>query len=429
MEHVIIPTGLAAGAAALAYPKAIQSFRPRADVNDPAKVLADLQKAFADFKAENDANIRAKADVVANEKVERVNAEIGKLQAAIDEMNKRLAAARLGGRAGGRELTPEQAEYTEAFHAFFRTGAGGDELKAKAVKAQLTRQSDPDGGYVVSPEIEQTIDRVLGTVSAMRMLATVRTTGAGVYKKRVGLGGAGSGWVGENEARAETSTPRMAQLDFEAMTLYAEPEATEEMLEDADFDPAAWLADEVNIDFAEKEGLAHISGTGVKQPRGILAYDTVDDATWSWGKLGYKASGSAADVADPDKLIDLTQALKQGFRNNASWLMNRVVEGKVRKFKDQNGQYLWQPSLQADKPRTLLGYPVYDDDNMPDVGAGAFPIAFGDFRRAYLILDRRGVRVLRNPYKNPGFVSFYTTKRTGGGVQHFQALKLLKCST
>ena len=337
----------------------------------------------------------------------------------------KIAAAAVGG-GGDANDTPDRRAYSAAFNAFFRRGAGEQDLKALAVKAQLTRQSDPDGGYVVSPEVEQAIDRILGTSSAMRQLATVRPTGASTYKKRVGVGGAKSGWVGENEQRQETGTPQLAMLEFPAMTLYAEPEATEEMLEDADFDIAAWLSDEVEIEFAEQEGLAHITGNGDKKPRGLLSYDTVEDGAWGWGKLGYKISGAAADLTSMDPLIDLTTALKQGFRPNASWLMNRFTEGKIRKLKDGQGRYQWEPSTQVGKPATLLGYPVYTDDNMPDVGAGAFPIAYGDFRRGYLILDRRGIRVLRNPYKVSGFVTFYTTKRTGGGVQNFQAMKLLK---
>lgn len=411
-----------------AAPRAIQSFNPRADANDPAKVLADLQKAWADFQSGNDERIKSKADVVAEEKVGKINTTISDLQKAVDELNAKVAAANLNGGGGDGRDTPDRRAYSAAFANFFRSGDGDRDLKALAIKAQLTRQSDPDGGYVVSPEIEQAIDRVLGTSSAMRQLATVRSTGASVYKKRVGLGGATSGWVGENETRTGTGTPRIAELEFPAMTLYAEPEATEEMLEDADFDIAAWLADEVNIEFMEAEGEAFAIGDGNKKPRGVFNYSTVEDASWEWGKLGFKVSGHATTIPSADPLIDLTTSLKQGFRPNASWLMNRLTEGSVRKLKNLEGDYIWQPSIQIGKPATLLGYGVTTDDNVADVGAGALPVAFGDFRRGYLILDRRGVRILRNPFKNSGFVTFYTTKRVGGGVQHFQAIKLLKVS-
>lgn len=416
-----------------AMPRAIVGGQVRADVSNPAEMFAQLQRAFDTFKAENDKRLgdieKGRGDPLQAEKVDKISTDLGALQAALDEINRRLTAQALaGGAGGGRVMTAEQADYTEKFHAFFRRGAGEAELKALAVKAQLSRLSDPDGGYVVSPEIEQTIDRVLGTVSTMRMLATVRPTGAANYKKRVGLGGAGAGWVGEEETRNETSTPRMAQLEFPSHTLYAEPEATEEMLEDADFDIAAWLADEVNITFEEQEGAAHWTGNGVKRPRGLLDYDTVEDDNWAWGKIGFRASGHATTIPNADACVNLTESLKQGFRQNASWVANRKTWTVLRTLKDGEGRYLWQPSLQLGKPSSFLGYADYADDNLPDVGAGAFPVAFGDFKRGYLILDRRGVRVLRNPFKTSGFVTFYTTKRTGGGVQHFQAMKLLKIS-
>jgi len=418
----------ASALAAAEPPRALVGYGVRAEP-DPAKAVAEMNKAFAEFKAANDQrlkDIEAKgaADTLTNEKVEKINSAMTEMQASIDEVNKRIQAARLGG--GGGEDTPERQAYATAFNSFFRSGAGQDELKALAIKAQLTRQSDPDGGYVVTPEIDKAIDRVLSTTSAMRQLATVRPTGAATYKKRVGVGGAGAGWVGENEARSETATPQIYELEFPAHTLYANPEATEEMLEDADFDIAAWLADEVQITFAEQEGAVFVKGDGVKKPRGVFDYATVDDDSWSWGKLGFVISGGAAAIPNADCLIKLTTALKQGFRPNASWLMNRKTEGAVRLLKDGEDNYLWRPGLEAGKPATLLGYGVAVDDNVADVGAGAFPLAFGDFRRGYLIVDRRGVRVLRNPYKNEGFVTFYTTKRVGGGVSHFEAIKLLK---
>lgn len=434
MSYKTSNAALVAATFALANPpRALIGQGVRADASDPAKAFAGLNAAFEEFKAANDARLKTieakgAADPLTTEKVEKINSAMTEMQASIDEVNKRIAAARLGG--GGGSDTPERQAYAAAFEPWFRAGAGSaSELKALAVKAQLTRQSDPDGGMVVTPEIEQAIDRVLGTASAMRQLATVRQTGAASYKKRVGVGGATSGWVGENETRSETSTPRLAGLEFPAHTLYANPEATEEMLEDADFDIAAWLADEVEIEFAEQEGEALITGDGVKKPKGVFAYDTVADASWEWGKLGFIVSGHATTIPNGDCLIDMTTSLKQGFRANASWLANRTTEGAVRKLKDGENNYLWRPGLEAGKPATLLGYPIVTDDNVADVGAGAFPLAFGDFRRGYLILDRRGIRVLRNPYKEPGFVQFYTTKRVGGGVQHFQAIKLLKVST
>ena len=401
----------------------------RADASDPNKILADLQKAFADFKTENDAKLKAKADVVIDEKVDRINAAVGDMQKALDDANARLAAMSVNGNA--TDSDPAKKEYRAAFGRFFRKGADAG-LGELAVKAALTTQSDPDGGYLVPTEMENTIDRVLGTVSTMRGLATVRSIGTKSYSKLVNMGGAGSGWVGEEDARTETATPTLRELEFNVMEIYAEPFATQTMLDDAMLDIEAWLADEVNTEFAEQEGAAMITGNGVKRPRGVLAYDTVANASYAWGKLGFIATGGAAAFAasNPgDAFIDTYYALKSGYRTNATWLTSDAVMGAISKFKDGQGNYLWAPPTAPDAPSTILGKPVATDDNMPALAANAFPVAFGDFRRGYLVLDRVGIRVLRNPYKVNGKVAFYTTKRVGGGVQNFEAIKLMKCST
>lgn len=431
MKHTSV-AGLMAGASALALPRAVQSFSPRADAADPAKILADLQKTFDDFKTENNAKLAAlKADVVSSEKVERINTAVTELQAAIDTQNKELAALKLNGTGDKPGQTADQKAYSTAFNSFFRKGRGAEALGELAVKAALTTQSDPDGGYLVPEEMESTIDRVLMKVSAMRDLAQVRPISAGEYKKLVSQGGATAGWVQERGARTETTSPNLSELAFEAMELYSEPSATQTILDDARIDIGQWLADEVAITFAEQEGDAFINGSGVGKPKGILAYPTVADANYKWGKLGYIGTGGAGFAADPaglDALETLTYAIKKGYRVNGSWLSNRKTIGVIRKMKDSNGHYQWEPSSQLGQPASLFGYPVSDDDNMPDVGANAFPVIFGDFRRGYIIVDRMGVRVLRDPYTNKPYVMFYTTKRVGGGVQNFEALKLLKCA-
>lgn len=406
----------------------------RADGNNANAILAELQKAFNDFKAERDKEIadlrKGLGDVVQSEKVDRINAEVERLQAALNETNATLAAARVGG-GGGAPLNPAQAEYAQAFDRFFRRGVDAG-LSDLAVKAAVRTDSDPDGGYVVPDQMESAIDRVLGTVSAMRQICRVVSISAGTYKKLVNQGGATGGWVGERETRSETNTPTLSELAFPAMELYANPAATQTLLDDAAVDIAAWLADEVSITFAEMEGAAFISGSGVNQPRGLLAYDTIADASYSWGKLGYIATGVAAALSDSsnngiDALIDTVYGLKQGYRQNARFLMNKKTQAQIRKLKSATEElYLWQPPVQAGQPATLLGYPITDDDNMSDIGANAFPLAFGDFSRGYLIVDRIGVRVLRDPFTNKPYVHFYTTKRVGGGVQNFEAIKLLK---
>ncbi len=409
----------------------------KADAQNAQQILEELQKTFKAFKDERDEELKGInkkfADVVQTEKVDRINAEVTKLQESIDQVNAALAALKVGGGAGDPE-DPAKAEYNKAFNKFFRKGVDNG-LQDLAVKAAMSTDSDPDGGYAVPDTMESAIDTVLGTVSAMRGLASVMSISTGVYKKLVNQRGTNSGWVGEREARTETNTPTLAQLEFPVMEIYANPATTQSMLDDAAFDIEQWIANEVATEFAEEEGAAFITGNGVNKPRGILGYDTVANASWSWGKLGFIASGVAADINDAtnngtDALISLVYSLKQGYRQGASFLMNRTLQSKVRKLKTigDTESYLWQPSVQVGQPATLLGYPVADDDNMSDVGANAFPIAFGNFSRGYLIVDRMGIRVLRDPFTNKPYVHFYTTKRVGGGVQNFQAIKLLKCS-
>ena len=399
-------------------------------------MIEGINKAFADFKADNDKALDDRfKDVVQAEKVDRINAAITAQQAALDEALQKIAAMQVGGAGAGKDRTAEQRAHAAAFNRFFRKGVEAD-LRELEVKAALRTDSEPDGGYLVPEEESDVIDRILGTVSSMRQIATVISVSASVYKKLVGQGGATSGWVGERESRSETNTPTLAELSFPVMELYANPAITQTMLDDARLDIGTWLGNEVAIEFAEEEGAAFISGSGINRPRGVLSYPTVANASYAWGSIGFIVTGAAADfiAEDPvDPFIDLVYALKQGYRQNASWLMNRTNQGKVRKFKDDQDNYMWTPpqmgGVQVPQPATFLGYPIVDDDDMPDVAANAFPVAFGDFRRGYLIVDRFGVRVLRDPYTNKPYVHFYTTKRVGGGVANFEAIKLLKCST
>lgn len=407
----------------------------RADAGNAAAILAELQKTFETFKAEREAELKginAKfADVVQTEKVDRINGEITKLQKALDDTNAMLAALKVGGAAS--PVDPVKAEHTKAFGQYFRRGVDAG-LRELEVKATMRTDSDPDGGYVTPEETETAIDRVVGTVSVMRQIARVMKISASVYKKLVSQGGAGSGWVGERDPRPETATPTLSELVFNVMEVYANPAATQTLLDDARVDIAAWLADEVSTTFAEQEGAAFITGDGNLKPRGILSYSTIANASYAWGKLGYIASGVAAALTDSthngtDALIDLYYSLKGPYRNGASFLMSDAVMGTVRKFKNTDGDYIWAPPTSAGEMATILGKPVYNDDNMQAVGANAFPIAFGNFDRGYLIVDRFGIRVLRDPYTNKPYVHFYTTKRVGGGVSNFEAIKLLKVAS
>lgn len=306
-------------------------------------------------------------------------------------------------------------------------------MRQLEVNARLTTQSDPDGGYLVPTQMEDGVDRVLGTVSAIRGAARVITLGTSEYKRLVSMGGATSGWVGEEDERPETDTPVLREIAINTGEIYANPHATQTMLDDARFDVAAWLAEEVSIEFAEQEGAAFVSGNGKNKPRGFLSYDTVANDAYgtgkasAWGKIGFVKSGKAGEFAEQaDSLIDLYYALKSGYRAGASFVTSDALMGTVRKMKDGQGNYLWAPPTGIDMPSTILGKPVITDDNMPKLAANSFSFAFGNFNRGYTIVDRMGVRVLRDPYTKKPFVGFYTTKRVGGGVTNFEAIKLLK---
>lgn len=407
-------------------------FAVRAEA-DLKVVLADLNKAFTEFKAENDRRLKiveAKggADPLALEKLEKINADISeltKMKAQLELVENAVARGALPGGGGNSEADKAKAEHRKGFNVFFRKGVEAG-LRDLEVKAGLSTLSDPDGGFLVPEQMEQTIDRVAGSVSVMRKLSTVMPIGTDTYKKLENQGGANSGWVGEKDSRPETNSPALKEIAINTKELYANPAATQSLLDDSRVNIEQWLADEVVIEFAEQEGAAFINGNGVEQPKGILAYDKVANASYAWGKLGYIAGGHATLLNNADKLIDLQHALKSVYRNGASWLMNDLTVAAIRQMKDGSGNYIWRPGLTEGASETLFGKPIEIDDSMPDIGAGKYPIAFGNFKRGYTIVDRVGIRVLRDPYTNKPYVHFYTTKRVGGGVTKYEAIKLFK---
>lgn len=404
-------------------------------MNAELKVLIDkLGSSFDEFKTENDKRLAAieskgAADPLLTEKVDKINAditELSKMKAQLDAVE--ANAGRING-GGNREENKAKAEHKKAFGSFFRKGVEGG-LRELEVQAALTTQSDPDGGFTVPEEMDTEITRIQGIVSSMRRLARVVPVGSATYKKLHNVGGASSGWVGEEQSRAETDTPVLKQLDFPAMELYANPAATQGMLDDSSFNIESWLGEEVGIEFSEQEGIAFITGDGVKKPRGILGYDTVVNSSYAWGKVGFTVTGSSgAFAAKPDggdAFLDLRGSLKPAYRMNGTFLMNDLTATAVRKLKDTDGQYIWRVGIEAGAPDMILGKPVEIDDSMPDIAANSLSIAFGDFNRGYVITDRTGARILRDPFTKKPFVQFYTTKRVGGGIQDFAAIKLLK---
>ena len=361
--------------------------------------------------------------------MDKINADIAQISALKKQLETLETAVAQGQFPGGgkNELDRVKAQHKDAFAKFFRKGAEGG-LRDLEVQAGLSTLSDPDGGFLVPEDYEQAIDRVALSVSAMRRLATVRTIGTDTYKKLVNQGGASAGWVGEKGARAETNTPTLVEIAINAKEVYAMPAATQTLLDDSRVDIAGWLADEVSIEFSEQESDAFINGNGVEKPKGIAAYPMAANASYVWGKVGYITSGNASLVNDLDKLIDLQHSLKPVYRNGAAWLMNDATLATIRKMKDGDGNYIWVPGLKDGAPDTLLGKPVEIDDNVDDIAANKYPIFFANFKRAYLIIDRQGVRVLRDPYTTKPYVLFYTTKRVGGGIVMYEAIKALRVS-
>lgn len=329
------------------------------------------------------------------------------------------------------QLSVEQyVEYKQALGAWLRKGEGISDAERKS----LNVGTDTDGGYLTTEEMDATIDRVVVKQSAFRQLARVVTIGSSVYEKLVKTSGASAGgWGGETTAPSETGTPGWVKLEFTPGDLWAEPRATSRALEDSVMDVEGDLMDEIGLTFADQESQAFIDGSGVNRPKGFLSYTNALNSSYAWGGLGWTVTGAAATFASSnpsDALVDLQHSLKRGYRANANWVMNDATLGVVRKFKDGQGIYLWAPSgLQGGIVGQLLGHPVVTDDYMPDLAANAYPVAFGDFQRGYLIVDRRGTTILRDPYTAKPYVKFYATRRVGGGVTNFEAIKILKCST
>ena len=387
--------------------------------------LHELLAAFEGFKDANDKRldeIEAKraADPLLEEKVGRIDAALNEAQGKLDRLAREASRPSVGGAAA-----EEKSAGREAWAGFLRTGEAARLVEGKALSAG----TPADGGHVAPPETEALIERLVREVSPIRQIATVKQTRAHTFRKPVSLGGTTSGWVAETANRPETNTSTLDLLEFPAAELYAMPAATPAILDDSLVDMERWLAEEVRDVFAEAEGTAFVTGSGTNQPMGFLSYTKTADASAAWEEIGYLATGVDGDfpASDPaDALIDLIYAPRAGYRSNARFVMSKATVSAVRKFKDADGHYIWQPSANAGQPASLLGYPVSESEAMPGIGSDSFSIAFGDFARGYLIVDRQGVQVLRDPYSAKPYVLFYTTRRVGGGVQDFNAIKLLK---
>ena len=366
--------------------------------------------------------IDASFDLVSRQ--DRVEEQVQGLRHEVDEVKgrvDRIARAAQRPALGSTDTAP--AEVKGFVDGYLRRGST-HEIKS------ISGTSPGDGGYAVPRQIDAMIARELTDISPIRSLAQVVQTGTAGYRKLVSTGGTASGWASEIGERDETDTPTFAEIAPPTGDLYANPAASQAMLDDAGFDLETWLAGEIAMEFARAEGAAFVNGTGTNQPRGFLnaPTSTLGDSARAFGTVQYVGTGSATGLgADPEeKLIDLVHTMKAGHRQGATFVMNSTTLAEVRKLRTVDGAFLWQPGLIEGQPDRLLGYPVIEAEDMPDIAADKYPIAFGNFRHGYLIAERSATQVLRDPFSNKPFVHFYATKRIGGQVLDSAAIKLLR---
>lgn len=356
------------------------------------------------------------------ERIDAIEQRLGALDAAVRERDVAGQRPALDGVKGGA-VDPARTAFVDRY---VRKGQeAGVELKS------FSGATGGAGGYAVPREIDAMIDAALKAISPIRQIANVVRVGSSGYRKLVTTGGTASGWASETGARTETATPTFNEIAPPFGDLYANPSASQAMLDDAQFDVEAWLSGEIAMEFARAEGAAFVSGNGTNRPKGFLTHATTNeaDSVRAFGTLQYVASGAAGGFAasnPQDRLIDLVQALKAPYRQGASFVMNSATLARIRKFKTSDGAFLWQPSLAAGQPATLLGYPVVEAEDMPDIAADSLSIAFGNFRVGYVVAERGETSILRDPFTNKPFVNFYAVKRLGGAVSNSEAIKVMK---
>jgi len=336
-----------------------------------------------------------------------------------------------GARPALSTMTEVEVPHKKAFSAYLRSG-DDDALRGLAIEEKaLSTSVAADGGYLVDPQTAEQISGVLRGASSVRAIASVVQVESTAFDVLVDTSDIGAGWASETSAQIETGTPQVERISIPLHELSALPKASQRLLDDAAFDVEGWLAARIADKFARSEGLAFISGDGIDKPTGFLSYPAVADASWAWGNVGYVPTGKAGDfnATNPaDAIVDLVYALGARYRANATFVMNSKTAGAVRKMKDVDGRFLWSDGLSAGEPARLMGYPVLIAEDMPDIAADATAIAFGDFNAGYTIAERPDLRILRDPFSAKPHVLFYATKRIGGDVSDFAAIKLLKFS-
>jgi HK97 family phage major capsid protein len=383
----------------------------------------------AQLQFQNAVNASAQdSDPLLAQTVDKLSGEITELKSRLDHLH-RAAQRPVLARTAHTEASAGLAHKAAFLDQYVRRGLEGGLLGLEQKALNITAPAD--GGYAVPESLDAVIDSKLRDISPIRAVANVVQVGSADYKKLIAISGVASGWVAENAPRPETASPTFAEIATPMGELYANPAATQTMLDDAMFNVEQWLGDEIATEFAQKEGAAFVAGNGTAKPKGFLSYTVAatPDTTRAFGTLQYvpTTTAGAFPASNPaDKLIDLVHALRPAYRQGASFVMNSKTLSVIRKFKDGQGQFIWQSSLAEGRPDLLLGYPVVEAEDMPDIGTDSLSIAFGNFQRGYVIADRGQVRLLRDPYSNKPFVHFYATRRTGGAVVNSEAIKLMK---
>jgi HK97 family phage major capsid protein len=428
-------------------------------MSEEMKTLVEgLNKGFEEFKSANDERLAqiesksANADPVTVDKLAKIEADLAKLDEKNDKIvlaqKRRDRAEEMGddfeakaaqfadevklstGRAMADDAAQFLPEYKAAFNSMVRANFNPDVLTPDERKS-LSVGVDSAGGYLVEPDMSGRIVQKVFETSAVRAFASVQSISSDALEGIYDNDEVGFGWVGETAARASTSTPALGKWSVPVHEVFAFPDATQKLLDDAMVNVEALLNDKIADKFARAENAAFVGGSGVDKPRGFMTYADGTDLTNSVQRTKTGVNGDfAAAPAGGDVLINMISDLKAAYSGNAYWYMNRASVGKARKLKDSDGAYIWAQSLAAGTPSTLLGYPVAPAfEDMDDFATGALPIAFGDLRAAYQIVDRIGIRMLRDPYTNKPRVGFYATKRTGGDLINGEAIKILEASS
>lgn len=394
--------------------------------NIPAALTRTGSRVFA---AANDSPevLFGKLNAAMTGHIDRHNEQMTNLEAALQAVQ-----AQVNGGAGGSpsHILPVEPDYTRAFASYFRKGNGEDVLKTAnasgeraTVHAAMSVGDNSSGGYLAPVEWDRGLLERQRATSPLRRLASVQTTSVGAFTTMWNNDAWGSGWVGEVAGRPITTTASLAPITFESGEIYAMPTATQRILDDAAINVESWLAQSVEREFNRQESIAFLSGDGVNKPSGLLTYAV-------GGAKAAAHPGGPVDVLTAaitiDTLTDFLYGLGAPYRQNATWLMSSLTAAFIAKLKDADGRPVWRESLIVGQPATLLGRPVEIDEGMPGPIAGNLAIAFGDFKAGYLINDRLGTRILRDPYTNKPYVNFYVTKRVGAGLLDPFAIRLLR---